>query len=96
MAVKVETGALVVVVNGQKVVYSVTTPDLVSVTTVKPVVIGTSEHLFSEQEVTVITVVEFFKTSAVEVTLTKAAEATEATAAAAAIWENCIVIVERM
>jgi hypothetical protein len=43
---------------GHQVVYSVATPFLVSVITVTPVVTGTSEHLFSSQEVMVITVVD--------------------------------------
>lgn len=40
-------------------VYSVTTLSMVEVITVTPVVTGTSEHLFSSHEVTVITVVWF-------------------------------------
>jgi hypothetical protein len=45
-------------VIGHQVVYSVTTPFLVSVIAVTPVVTGTSEHLFSSHEVMVITVVD--------------------------------------
>jgi hypothetical protein len=40
------------------VVIVVTTPAEVEVIVVTPVVTGTSEHLFAEQEVTVTTVVE--------------------------------------
>lgn len=47
--------------------YSVTTPDLVVVITVTPVVTGVSVHLFSSQEVTVMTVVDCSSTVDVEV-----------------------------
>lgn len=49
---------LAVAVNEQYVVCSVTTPDSVVVTTVTPVVIGVSVHLFSEHEVTVMIVLD--------------------------------------
>lgn len=50
--------------------YSVTTPDSVVVITVTPVVTGVSVHLFSSQEVTVMTVVDCSSTVDVEVEMT--------------------------
>ncbi len=60
-----------------------------SVTVVKPVVIGTSVHLSSSQEVTVITVVCF--SVSVEVELPKPAKAEPAVADNKATVENFIV-----
>lgn len=54
-------------VNGQKVVKVVTVPSSVLVTTVTPVVIGISEQVLLEQDVTVKTVVFSAVTTAVEV-----------------------------
>lgn len=64
--------------SGQKVVYTLSTPLMVVVNAVTPVVTGVSAHLLSAQEVTVMTVVWALVTVAADLAFSEVAEAGEA------------------
>ena len=66
--------------SGQKVVYTLSTPLMVVVNAVTPVVTGVSAHLLSAQEVTVTTVVWALVTVAADLAFSEVAEAVEALA----------------
>lgn len=64
--------------SGQKVVYTLSTPLMVVVNAVTPVVTGVSAHLLSAQEVTVTTVVWALVTVAADLAFSEVVEAVEA------------------